>query len=507
MGTGTDGLTALSGAAETGGGVVGRAEPVDTEGVTGSGDTGGGIVGVGEAGGTDTGLETAGEEVCSAAAMAPTAVAAANVSNPIDCVRRGGATEGGLFSGREGFMVVGSAPLEGRRTEGVGAEGGARSRRAVNGLIWGGATGGGGWMGGGGTALAGEDGVFLGDGAGVSIGGGVEFSFCSDEIASGASEEVEESFPLEVTGGTTVSAGGVLEKGVASRAAGLAGRMMRLDLLTGVAGVDGVTSGLTATGAAGTGGTGTGDGVCAMAGTGVAATTGSGLVKGGWKRRADLRNSGSIGGVRLPDFFAVSDAKGSGAGVTWTGGGMRGADLRIKGSTGGIMGEDFFVAGSADVGIRGRLGWIAAGGGGTGVGVTMATVLEAGRGTTGGAEATAETSPATGMEAVRRGKATEGGRMVGVDLTASAAGGTEGFAVGETMGADFATGRGKLGGVAGETTSGGVTVETGLEEKTEVPGGWMGVEGGSGGGVTRLVGAAEDGVSCGIVEREGTRGG
>jgi hypothetical protein len=106
---------------------------------------------------------------------------------------------------------------------------------------------------------------------------------------------------------------------VASRTPGLAGRMMRLDLLTGVAGVGGATNGLTATSGAGTGGTegtGTDEGVGATAGAGMAATTGSGPLEGGWKRRADLRNSGSIGGVGASDFFAASGKGGTEAGVT-----------------------------------------------------------------------------------------------------------------------------------------------------------------------------------------------
>jgi hypothetical protein len=148
MGTGTDGFTALTGAGETGGGMVGTTEPVETTGVTEGGESGGGIVGTGVIGEAETGLGKALEEDCSAAVTAAAAVAAAKVSNPMDCVRRGGATEAGLFSGREGFTVVGNAPLVGRRTDGVGAEGGAvgaaRSRRAVSGLICGGATGAGG---------------------------------------------------------------------------------------------------------------------------------------------------------------------------------------------------------------------------------------------------------------------------------------------------------------------------------------------------------------------------
>jgi hypothetical protein len=149
---------------------------------------------------------------------------------------------------------------------------------------------------------------------------------------------------------------------------------------------------------------------------------------------------------------------------------MRGADLRINGSTGGMMVEDFFAAGVEGSTIEGRLGWTARGGGG------IAAVAETGTGGAGTADATGEAREAAGMDAVRRGRATEGGRTVGVDLMDSAEGMAGGLAVGARMGADFATGKGKLGGEAGETTRGGVTVDPVLEGEKELPDGCTGVD-------------------------------
>ncbi len=122
-------------------------------------------------------------------------------------------------------------------------------------------------------------------------------------------------------------------------------------------------------------------------------------------------------------------------------------------------------------------------------------------------------------EAVRRGSATEGGRGAGTDEIAVAAGaGTVGTGVlmlGARMGADLATGSGKLGGVAWVTPRGGETVDVGAWPGSfgfliGVEGGRAGVMGaGASGAAPRLsrTPEGEGGVGKGGGGVDGTSGG
>jgi hypothetical protein len=161
VGVGEPGTAATTGfTAPTGGGIVGVGEPVPPGGTIGRSPVaviGGGMVGTGEPGTTGVGLNPpvgagggVGGLAASAAspATAPATPATASDSMEMAWVRRGGATEAGLFSDAlsTGFGIE-VAPVEGRRIDGVaeeGAAGGAISRRAVRGLTCGGATGAGG---------------------------------------------------------------------------------------------------------------------------------------------------------------------------------------------------------------------------------------------------------------------------------------------------------------------------------------------------------------------------
>jgi hypothetical protein len=181
------------------------------------------------------------------------------------------------------------------------------------------------------------------------------------------------------------------------------------------------------------------------------------LGSGGWKRRADLRRSGSTGGVMALDFRRASGPDDIVAGLTSVGGNAMEADFRMIGSTGGTRGVDFFTksgggtAGALKTGAIGASGVMAA---------VLAGIM--------GSDAVAEVMPGAITPDRRTKGAMTGfivGLMEGVVIEAGAAGGgIVGMAdgvEGARMGDDFATGRGMLGAAAGTSPTGGVTVLVG----------------------------------------------
>jgi len=311
-----------------------------------------------------------------------------------------------------------------------------------------------------------------------------EFSFEPTLAVGETGFKAGRSLPVEETGGTTVIAGGVLGTSVASRS-WLPGRMMRLERLAGVNGGAMGAAGVVAAGGRIVGavkGAGVTDagfaGASTDSGAGDIALTGSGpedvapmavavaeidgvFGSGGWKRRADLRRSGSIGGVMALDFRAASGSLGAAAGLISAGGIAREADLRMIGSTGGTMGVDFLtVSGGCTVGALEEDIAGVNGGGVEGIGV-MAVVLAGIMGN----DAVAEVMPGEIMPERRTNGAMEGfatGLTVGgmIEVGASGGGtlGTDGgWYEGATIGDDFATGSGMFGAVAGDRPRGGVT--------------------------------------------------
>jgi hypothetical protein len=227
-------------------------------------------------------------------------------------------------------------------------------------------------------------------------------------------------------------------------------------------------------------------------GAGVEALPGT----GGWKRRADLRSSGSTGGVMALDFRAGSGSPEPVAGLTSAGGIVMEADLRMIGSTGGTIGVDFFTASGGIAAIAAGMAIVGAGGGvvndagvrGGGGGV-MAAVLPG----IIGSEAVTEVAGGA-MTPERRINGVTGGRAV--DVMAVGAGGADEMGGGtlgivgglaDRMGDDFATGSGKFGPEGWVTPTGGVTWGADVSEMEGRGGGTSGGCGASGSG-TRAVG-------------------